>query len=900
VLRDGCNSCGLIDWKIKVPADGLQGAHDEVEKSEEGYTEPPESMTAEVPHSAVPARRVHTGRLRALLLDPTRRAALDRIVRLAAQALRAPLVIVGVPEFRRIQIVSGVGVPEPWRSLGYMPLEATFCRFVMSSGDVFTVEDAARHPIASGVPRLENFPRVAYCGVPLRVANYVVGTLSVYDMEPRRWTNEDVGALRDLAASLARELEAVTSRLDRIAPPDPNGTIDAATADAERADSGSAFDDGQQASAESDAVETPSVLSPPTVSVMPSQPPAPALSEPAAGARAAADRSAPTEQAAGARAAADRAAVTEPAEGGRAAADRAAHAVPLAPAVAASDGIRRGPERGDAEHRYRRIFEASRTPHFVMSQDARFIEVNHAFEEMLGRDRDRIVSRSLLELGADVESVDRLLAPLQDTGWIVDAEVVLTAGDGRQLVCAVTANAEPGEVVVYHGTFRDVTAQKRSEAELVRSALQDPLTGLPNRHVFMDRLERLVAHAQRRPDHRFAVVFLDLDNFKAINDTHGHVYGDQLLIAAARRLEACLRQGDTVARIGGDEFAVLLDAVSDSAAVTWVVDRIQTELAEPITIASRSTLLTASIGIAITKGVYEGAEELLRDADEAMYRAKGSGRNQYVIFDATMHERALAQRQLEHDLRQALQQKQLKLHYQPVVELKNGSVTGMEALLRWTHPDRGILLPNEFITLAEQTGIIIDIGWWVLREACRQLRAWQLELPHAAFRLTMSVNLSAKQFVHPQLISKIDEILEETGLAAHHLRLDLTETVVMSNIDITARLLQSLRERNIQICIDDFGTGFSSIRQLRAFPISTLKIDRSFVGRLGDATDSREIVQSIIAIGRSMSLDAVAEGVETPEQLEQLKRLGARFAQGFLFSLPLDAVDAARLLGRAA
>jgi EAL domain-containing protein (putative c-di-GMP-specific phosphodiesterase class I) len=283
-----------------------------------------------------------------------------------------------------------------------------------------------------------------------------------------------------------------------------------------------------------------------------------------------------------------------------------------------------------------------------------------------------------------------------------------------------------------------------------------------------------------------------------------------------------------------------------------------------------------------------------------MYRAKASGRNQYVIFDAKMHERALAQRQLELDLRQALQQQQLALHYQPVIELKNGTVTGMEALLRWTHPDRGTLLPDEFIALAEQTGIIIDIGWWVLREACRQLRAWQIELPHAAIGLTMSVNLSAKQFVHPQLISKIDEILEETGLAPHHLHLDLTETVIMSNIDMTGRLLQALRERNIQICIDDFGTGFSSIRQLRAFPISTLKIDRSFVHRLGDATDSREIVQSIIAIGRSMSLDAVAEGVETPEQLEQLKRLGARFAQGFLFSLPLDALDASRLLGRAA
>ena len=821
-------------------------------------------MTAEVPHNAVPGRRIHTGRLRALLLDPTRRATLDRIVRLAAQALHAPFVIVGVPEFRRVQIVSGVGVPEPWRSLGYMPLEATFCRHVIASGDVFTVEDAARHPIASAVPRLENFPRVAYCGVPLRVANEMVAVLSVYDMEPRRWPPEDIAALRDLAASVARELEAVTSRLDRIVPPE--------------------------------APQTSREVTPEQMEAAAEPPQRAGVAEPEVDA----GRAQPAQSTALAPFAETRRQVMRP---NAVAAGEAASAVArpalTVPVAAGPEALRRGPDRVDAEYRYRRLFEESRTPHFVMSQDGRFIEVNRAFEEMLGRSRDAIVSRSLMELGADDDSAERLLSPLHETGWVVDAEVVLTASDGRQLVCAVTANAEPGETAVYHGTFRDVTAQKRSEAELVRSALQDPLTGLPNRAVFMDRLERLVAHAQRRPDHRFAVVFLDLDNFKAINDTHGHVFGDQLLIAVAQRLEACLRQGDTVARIGGDEFAILLDAVSDSA-VTWVVDRIQAELAEPITLGGRSTLLTASLGIAITKGVYETAEELLRDADEAMYRAKASGRNQYVIFDAKMHERALAQRQLEHDLRQALQQKQLALHYQPVVELKSGTVTGMEALLRWTHPNRGTLLPNEFIPLAEQTGIIVDIGWWVLREACRQLRAWQNELPHAAFRLTMHVNLSAKQFVHPHLIGKIDEILEETGLAPEHLRLDLTETVVMSDIDLATRLLQSLRERKIQICLDDFGTGFSSIRQLRAFPISTLKIDRSFIVSLGEATESREIVQSIIAIGRSMSLDAVAEGVETPEQLEQLKRLGARFAQGYLFSLPLDPHEAARLLGQAA
>jgi predicted signal transduction protein with EAL and GGDEF domain len=356
-----------------------------------------------------------------------------------------------------------------------------------------------------------------------------------------------------------------------------------------------------------------------------------------------------------------------------------------------------------------------------------------------------------------------------------------------------------------------------------------------------------------------------------------------------------VRQGDTVARIGGDEFAVLLDMIQDAAAVTFIVDRIRESLALPYYPEVPADGMTASIGIAISVSGYERAEDLLRDADSAMYRAKASGRNDYIIFDSDMHDRALAQRQLEEDLRAALAASQFEVLYHPVVELKRGGVAGIEALVRWQHPGRGVLLPQDFMPLAEQTGLIVEIGWWVLREACRQMRTWQLAHPAETGRITMSVNLSAKQFMHPSLLDMVDEILDDTGLAAEYLRLDVTESVVMQNPQLSARLLEELRQRGIHICMDDFGTGYTSLRELRQFPISCLKIDRSFVHALGTDSDGTEVVQTIIALCRSMAIDAVAEGVETTAQLEHLRRLGARYGQGYLFSMPLGAGDTAAL-----
>jgi diguanylate cyclase (GGDEF)-like protein/PAS domain S-box-containing protein len=823
---------------------------------------------------------------RGLLLSAGARDVLDRLTRLAALALRAPVAMLGVVEEERLVLASGLGVPEPWQGSGYIPLEATFCRHVQRARDAQAVDDAARHPLGYSVARLENFPRVAYCGAPLLLDGETVAVLSVADTQPRRWTAEDVSVIRDLAAAALRDVELLAesgrqpAAAGSPAPetswlPDSLFSVDAdwritGVNDRARemfgldaADSrgrrfwdvfpdlvGSTFhQEFLRAVAERTPYELEDFCESAQIWLE--------------------VRSRPT------------------ADGGA--------TLQLRDVTArrrAEDELR------GREARYRRLFEESRAPLFVMAPDGTLVESNHAFAELVGRQREELAGLKLDRLATDEDAFRRMIDELRTTGSVTEAEVPFAHGTAGELVCVVTGAAHPGEDGgSYHCAVRDITVQKRAQEELVRTAFHDPLTGLPNRLVFMDRLERVVQHARRRPGHGFAVLFLDLDNFKQVNDTLGHLAGDQLLITVARRLESCVRQEDTVARIGGDEFAVLLDMIQDIGGVTLVVDRIRESLSEPFAAGGRETGTSASIGVAVALNNYERAEDLLRDADTAMYRAKAAGRNGYVIFDGDMHERYLAQRQLEDDLRGAVERQQLAVHYQPVVRLDTGSVTGMEALVRWTHPERGILLPAEFMPMAEQTGLIVEMGWWVLREACRQLREWQREYPDAAFRLTMSVNLSARQFVHPDLVSKLDEILEETGLDPSCLRLDLTEAVVMQNADLATRMLRQLRERGIHICIDDFGTGYTSLRQLREFPISTLKIDRSFIHRLQDEeAGGREIVQSIIALGRSMAIDAVAEGVETPEQLEQLRRLGTRFAQGFLFSLPLDTAAAGALL----
>lgn len=445
------------------------------------------------------------------------------------------------------------------------------------------------------------------------------------------------------------------------------------------------------------------------------------------------------------------------------------------------------------------------------------------------------------------------------------------------------------------GSLTDITDRKLAEEQLLHDAFHDALTGLPNRALFMDRLGQSIARAKRRKDYLFAVLFLDLDRFKVVNDGLGHAIGDQLLIAIAQRLEASLRPGDTVARLGGDEFVILLDDIRDLGGPTLVATRVQKELALPFSLSGREVFTTASIGIALSSTGYDRPEDLLQDSDTAMYRAKVLGRARHELFVPGMRDGAVALLQLETDMRRAVERKEFLLHYQPIVSLGTGRIIGFEALVRWVHPQRGLISPEGFIEVAENTGLIILIGWWALGEACRQTRAWQ-----ERFRenppLFVSVNLSGKQFVQPDLIKEIERILQETGLDARSLVLEITESVIMEKAASTTSRLLQLRALNVQLHIDDFGTGYSSFSYLTRFRFDKLKIDRSFVSRMGLDEENTEIVRTILTLAGNLGIGVIAEGVEGPDQLVQLRALNCGYGQGYFFSKPLDSAAAEALI----
>ncbi|MBE9212053.1 EAL domain-containing protein [Plectonema cf. radiosum LEGE 06105] len=433
----------------------------------------------------------------------------------------------------------------------------------------------------------------------------------------------------------------------------------------------------------------------------------------------------------------------------------------------------------------------------------------------------------------------------------------------------------------------EINSRQELQSKLLESALRDALTGLPNRVFFINRLEQALNRAKLEADYHFAVLFLDCDRFKIINDSLGHLVGDQLLVAIAKRLQSSLSPFDTLVRLGGDEFGIILENISDIKMVISVAETIINSLGKHFNISRYQVFVNVSIGINWGNLNYDKSEYLLRDADTAMYRAKALGRGRFHVFDPAMHREAIQSLELENDLRRALEKQELIVYYQPIVSLNTGTIIGFEALVRWQHPSKGLILPTEFISVAEETGLIYNLDTWVLRSACNQLRIWQNH-PSIPKPLHMSVNLSAKLFLQPNFIATIDQIIYETKINPAFLELEITETVIMENSIDVKTTLEELKQRNIKLIMDDFGTGYSSLSYLHSFPLNTLKIDKSFLNLMQENHQNVSLVPAIIEIAHSMGMKAIAEGVETCEQLSQIRNLNCDFAQGNLFSSAME------------
>ena len=444
-----------------------------------------------------------------------------------------------------------------------------------------------------------------------------------------------------------------------------------------------------------------------------------------------------------------------------------------------------------------------------------------------------------------------------------------------------------------------------SQTDITEGKVADPMTGLPNRLLFLDRLSRFIAHRRRHTDTLFAVLFIDLDGFKLVNDSLGHAVGDKLLIGVANRLESSLRRTDTVARVdenftiarlGGDEFAIILNELHESADATRVAERLLDELSRPFLIDDRELFSSMSIGIAMSTLGYEQPEDYLRDADTAMYRAKALGKGRFEVFDANMRKLITQRLEIENDLRRALERGELRNFYQPIISLECGTIVAFEALMRWQHPTRGLLEPVEFIPVAEETGMIRELGWWALEEACQQIAGWRTLDPLFA-NLSMSVNLSVKQFLDPNFGGKLETLLRECNLPDGTLQLEITESSIMSDSTAAIALLSQFKALGVRLAIDDFGTGYSSLSYLHRFPLDTLKIDRSFTDAIrSGGKEQSMIARTIMPLARHLGLDVVAEGVETIEQATLLKELQCKYAQGFLFSKAVDAEDVKKML----
>ena len=550
-------------------------------------------------------------------------------------------------------------------------------------------------------------------------------------------------------------------------------------------------------------------------------------------------------------------------------------------------------ELRESEMKYRTIFENTGTATVIVENDTTISLANSVFAHMAGLEKYEIENQKSwlhfmdektqrkIQNGAamhDRPAYNQMVPHFECT--FIDKQ-----GTPKDMLCSLADIPGSEKSVV---SLADITELKEAERQIYHQAFHDTLTGLPNRALFMEHLNMALKRAKRRDDYFFAVLYLDIDRFKLVNDSLGHGVGDQLINAFAGRIEESLRDLDILARFGGDEFVILLEDIENSEYASGVADRLQQVLKRPFMIENKEVFAPASFGVVLNTRDYEDPEDIIRDADAAMYHAKENGKAQYKIFDKTLHKKALHLLERETDLRKAVNKDEFENHYQPIVDLQTASLVGFEALIRWKHPQLGLIYPGSFISIAEETGLIIPITKLIARQACEDLCRWQDRLK-GQLKLTININLSSKHFMSPTLLEDITEILKQTGIPPDQLKLEITETALMEDADETIRLVHRLKDLGLHLVIDDFGTGYSSLSYLQRLPIDTLKVDRSFVSRIQSKPDgNRNIVEAIISLAHRLKMMVVAEGVETEEQFAILLEMNCQFGQGYLFSKPLS------------
>lgn len=553
-----------------------------------------------------------------------------------------------------------------------------------------------------------------------------------------------------------------------------------------------------------------------------------------------------------------------------------------------------------SSNNYRSLYELAPMSYFIFDEHGAILDLNQMGTELLGKAKKRLLKKPfMLHIqSTDRETFFRHCQQVLQTKTRQSCELQLVKAD-KQIIEAqlesMIAQDEAGQYTRIRTAIFDITTRKQTEAQLRYLAMYDALTDLPNRVFFSQQLAEALQRSKQEPNYTFAVLFLDCDRFKVVNDSLGHLVGDQVLVMMAHRLQATLDAPNILARFGGDEFTILLPEIRGLREATVIAQKIQQQFDVPLKVYERELFINFSIGIVLNKLDYDRPDQLIRDANMAMYRAKDKGKSCFQVFDTTMHAHALSLLKLETDLRQALRRNEFEVYYQPIVSLATGKIVGFEALVRWRHPERGLISPAQFISMTEETGLIIPLGRWVLEQACQQLYSWQQQFSNRE-KFFISVNLSVRQFSQANLVFQVDEILQSTHLPGYNIKLEITESVIMDNIDWAMITLQELKRREIKLSIDDFGTGYSSLSYLHRFPIDVLKIDRSFIGRIGRQGEHIEIVRAIITLAHNLGIDVVAEGVETAEQLAQLRKLQCEYGQGYFLSKPLTVQEAEALI----